>query len=102
MAINGKTTVSTALTCSIAHGHPVVWLLCHLQMRQIQLASIFERRLSLPLVDVNSLDMAATRSMLMMSLGILGGVRFMKHDVAFPVKDVELEGDGVLDMVGFG
>ena len=71
-------------------------------MRQIQLASIFERRLSLPLVDVNSLDMAATRSMLMMSLGILGGVRFMKHDVAFPVKDVELEGDGVLDMVGFG
>jgi len=70
-------------------------------MRQIQLASIFERRLSLPLVDVNGLDMAATRSMLVMSLGILGRARFTKRDMAFPVEDIELEGDGVLDVVEF-
>jgi len=102
VAIDGKTTVSATLLFSVAHGHLVAWLLCHLQTRQIRLASIFERRLLLPLVDVNSLDMAATRSMLVMSLGILGRVRFTKCDVVFLVKDVELEGDGVLDMVGFG
>jgi len=80
----------------------VAWLLCHLQTRQIRLVSIFERRLSLPLVDVNGLDMAATRSVSVTSLGILGGARLTKRDVAFPVGDVELEGDGVLGVVGFG
>jgi len=39
--------------------------------------------MSLPFVDVNGLDMAATRSLSVMSLGILGRVRFTKRDVAF-------------------
>ena len=67
--------------------------MCHLQTRQTQLANIFERKLSLPLIDINGLDMAATRSVSVMSLRILDGARFIKHDEAFLVEDVELVGD---------
>jgi len=49
---------------------------------------------------MNGLDMAATRSVSVMSLRILGGVRFMKCDVAFRVEEVVLEGDEVFDVVG--
>jgi hypothetical protein len=56
----------------------------------------------LSLVDVNSLDMAATRSMSVTPLGILDRARFTKGDMAFGVEDDVLEGDGVVDVVVLG
>ena len=84
-AVKGMVVVvSVPRACSVPLGHPTAWDLCQRQTRQTLFDTIFVRRASFPLVDVNGFVMTAIRSVSVTSLGIFGGARLVR----FPNRDM--------------